>query len=703
VVLLRRYLFIAACLGIVIPAAAGKDHLPALDDLLRREEFLLRDGKNPAGISEDDRFGADPYRILHLPRGEKTLVLLRGRSEIVLVDGSFRAMDKKLTPRHPTGWALVGGRYLFVGGELSANVALYEITSGSLRAMGTLRPRGLTSVRDLVYVPSHHTLFILDDFNRRLVQLVLKPGWPEQKPLEFEQRDFPLGAGPLQIRYRDNHLLINLLLEHTLLIVPLIHGRPEFQLASRITHNGPIWGFDAFTSGGVLTLAVTGVEDHPLDRSGGEFGYVDSFLFVYRVPRHAESGTYRWNDRNGYQSQRTVFNLSEVDLVTPKVVRFDAATGNSVSVWVAAFGTGKVARFELRPDGIELRGRFDAPAGTTDFALMPKTEGTAAAGPVLIIVSSLLDGAYRLKVTGKESEYEKLPGLSIAPPPLSWQSRLGELLVFTTLMTPQNRSDGELSRLTCEACHFEGTIDGRVHYTGREHVFATTKPLRGLANNVPLFSRAGDQSLSSMVLAEFRVANQARRDDFVIEARTNAWLTEVDGLPAVISPADLRTALLSFFFDFRHRPNPWRIKWKTLSNRALKGLAVFRDRCEYCHRSTPSTREWKSLPFGQWHEWLEGEKGDLVWGAPFFAKTGIRPYVHRAGARVPSLRRVLQKSPYFTDGSSPTLRHLLRRFRFGESAAWHQFEPETEVPDANEVQALTADEADALAELLRWF
>ena len=44
----------------------------------------------------------------------------------------------------------------------------------------------------------------------------------------------------------------------------------------------------------------------------------------------------------------------------------------------------------------------------------------------------------------------------------SVESRVGEALLFTTLMAPWNRTRGSLSRFTCEACHFEGAVDGRL-------------------------------------------------------------------------------------------------------------------------------------------------------------------------------------------------------------------------------------------------
>jgi len=64
---------------------------------------------------------------------------------------------------------------------------------------------------------------------------------------------------------------------------------------------------------------------------------------------------------------------------------------------------------------------------------------------------------------------------------------------------------------------------------------------------------------------------------------------------------------------------------------------------------------------------------------------------------------VQQKIPYFTNGSSPTLRHLLSRFRYRDLTAWHHYEESSEGEAAEKVKALTADEIKSLEEILRFF
>ena len=61
-----------------------------------------------------------------------------------------------------------------------------------------------------------------------------------------------------------------------------------------------------------------------------------------------------------------------------------------------------------------------------------------------------------------------------------------------------------------------------------------------------------------------------------------------------------------------------------------------------------------------------------MWGKAEYKKTGVEPYVHENGARVPSLRRLYKKRPYFTNGSAKTLEEVLARARFAPGGFWHE-------------------------------
>lgn len=688
------FLFCAGALFCtLLPSTAFEEdeHSLLSKHLLEYETNLLnRSAQSIVDIHDPELFGGDPFRIHRLPGINRYLVLLRSSSRVVLTDALLNPLDTKPVPASPTGWAVIDGRLLVVSGELSHELYFYEIVESSLRKRGVLSVNGIAGVRDIAYVPHLRSLFLLDEFDRRLAQVRL-PKHPQDRN-GLDPRFYFLGAGPLAIRYAGGHLLVNLLLEHTLIVLPLTDEGPNFNLASRIVHDGPIWSFDAVVRHDSLLIAAAGVENRPLDRRQGEFGYVDSFLFMYDLPKDPATGIFAWKpDMKKKRSAQA--NLSEIGVVTPKAIRFEPFR-DTAKLWVSGFGAETLALFQVSEGSVRprLESTRRIPPGTTDFALESHSEETT-----LILTNSLLDQLYRV-----DSASYSAMGDSVWPQAnASRESRIGELLFFTTLLTPNNQTNGPLSRFTCETCHYEGTFDGRVHYTGRGRVFATTKTLRGLANNVPLFSRAGDRSLASMVIAEFQAANQGRQDAFSIKVSDFPWLRAWEGLPAILTPIALRESFLSFFVDFKHRPNPFRSRPPESGDTMERGLKVFRDRCAYCHLPLVSTRTGESVPLSGWREWLEDKWQDLVWGAPFYTKTNIQPYVHEAGARVPSLRRVVQKYPYFTDGSSRTLVDVLRRFRYQGATAWHHYEENTN--GAETPKSLTADEIAYLETVLRYF
>jgi hypothetical protein len=122
---------------------------------------------------------------------------------------------------------------------------------------------------------------------------------------------------------------------------------------------------------------------------------------------------------------------------------------------------------------------------------------------------------------------------------------------------------------------------------------------------------------------------------------------------------------MSFLMAFNHRPNPAVLGRSSFSEGERAGAAVFRDRCESCHEARlvgdePSSR----IPFDRWESLVTAPEGAIVWGKAEYQKTGIEPYVHEKGARVPSLRRLYKKRPYFTNGSAKELADVVARARF---------------------------------------
>jgi hypothetical protein len=411
-----------------------------------------------------------------------------------------------------------------------------------------------------------------------------------------------------------------------------------------------MWGFDAVSDDRGLLVAVGGVEDHPLDRTEGSFGFIDSFVSLYRVTQ------------DGATALSSV-NTSAFGLVTPKALSLSRSTPGAIELTVAAYGSDRLASLtweEPSPrDAIRALGD-----PSVEARVVPPGSAAIDRAPdgSLVVANPLIDAWVRISPGAVDVVHVD----DAASRTRSADSRLGEALFFTTLMAPWDKSDGRLSRFTCETCHFEGYIDGRTHHTGRGDVRATTKPLLGLFNNRPHFSRALDPDLTTMVNNEFRVAAAKSEHDpwFSLVPSDFPWTRELSIGDAARSPVALRRALMTFFAEFTHRPNPSSVGRAGFSEAERAGAALFRDRCESCHEARLIADDARTrVPFDRWESLVLSPQGPIVWAHAEYAKTGILPYVNEHGARVPSLRRLYKKYPYFTNGTAKDIAAVLSRAR----------------------------------------
>src|SRR5204862_7487489 len=98
-----------------------------------------------------------------------------------------------------------------------------------------------------------------------------------------------------------------------------------------------------------------------------------------------------------------------------------------------------------------------------------------------------------------------------------------------------------------------------------------------------------------------------------------------------------------------------------------------RDLCAGCHEPRLVTdRPDSRVPFENWERLVLTRQDPIVWARNTYEKTGVVPYVHESGARVPSLRRLYKKRPYFTNGSAPDLDDVLRRAYVSHGSFLHE-------------------------------
>jgi hypothetical protein len=630
---------------------------------LRRAERALRQASDFRAAPPFTRaLGPDPYRLCAV--GSRVVGLLRGSSELVLLDSELGEVARARAPDTPVDCAVSDSGEIFVVGALARALSVYRLAGERLLEVASLPLPD--SVRPRALALSGRTLWLGDEGNGLVSSFALaKSG--ALSPLSSA----PLCRSPVALAVVGEHLLANCLLEHALVVRALDARGALAEETARITHSGPFWSFSALERAGELWLAASGVEDHPLERFGGAFGYVDSFVYLYRV-------------QAGVVERVQAINASERSLLVPKALLLEQQ-GEQLSLTVSSAGSDGLANFRVELGSPALPARF------TRRAFMPGVSALVRVGETLFAASPLLDSWARVEAAGPVAIRASSSAQPLPPPSV----RLGEALVFTELIAPFATSEGKNSRFTCETCHFEGGIDGRIHHTGRGEVRVVTRPLFGLLQNAPHFSRALDPDLASVSHNEFRVAGLGNPYDpwFTLPAQRFPWLRQlgVEGEPA---PEPLRRALIEFLARFEPEQNPKSRGRSAFSELERAGATSFQSRCASCHAARLASDEPSSeLPFAGWERAIFSEAGPLVWARGEYEKTGVEPYVHASGTRIASLRRVARKFPYFTDGSARSLAEVLTQARSRGARFFHAHAPADSTP-------LSAEEQRALASFL---
>ncbi|HET7542403.1 MAG TPA: hypothetical protein VFK05_21185 [Polyangiaceae bacterium] len=619
--------------------------------------------------------GADPYALAALD-ARHVVGVLRGASALVLLDARLQELQRIAVPGGAVSVAVSDSGEIWVAAEASSTLLRFRFDGQRLTRSGQLTLPKILGVRALAS-GTRGILYALDVHDGELLTLDSSKATPV---LEVRH----VGHGPLSLRRVGELLIVDLLLDHSLVVYRLSAQGRILEQRARVQHDGPIWGFDAAAlDDGRLLLVAAGVEDHPLDRSQGFFGYVDSFVFCYLLPK------------TGAMVALWQRNVAELGVVTPKAPLLSVA-GERARAFVTGYGSDRA---------LELY--FDVASHSEPRAQSePFFPGTSAAlrlpSGEIALADPLLDAWLLRPAQGERAEPAALVAVTAEQAPLSpSEERLGEALFFTTLMAPNNSSEGAHSRFSCETCHFEGYVDGRVHYTGRENVRVATKPLRGLFNNRPHFSRALDQDLSTVSHHEFRVAGKGNGKDpwFSLETEHYPWLRTLGVSDSILDPERLRRALMAFLMGFSHTTNPAVVGRERFSAEEERGALLFREQCASCHAARLQSDVAESaVSFDAWQRAIFSPEGAIVWASADYQKTGVTPYVHESGTRVPSLRRAAAKWPHFTNGSADSLLDVVRRARIIDGRFLHDGAPRDTTLQS--VRAFSPDEARELTAFL---
>jgi hypothetical protein len=616
---------------------------------------------------QDHAFGADPYDLVALRDG-RVAGVLRGTDAVVVLDDQLREIARAAAPRSPSGIAVYRGPRagdfepgdLLVTSEIEPVLAHYRPSAvgGQERQAGqaarierhaNVDLGDAFGVRDVATGPEG-VAYVVEEHDGRLLTVGL--GAPGRG---VDRRVQQLPRGPLRVVRTRGALFVSTLLDHSISAFRVDARGRVAEAAATARLDGPFWGLDAIAVGpdaeDALILAG-GAEDRPLDRKGGFFGNVDSYVYVYR-----------WKAKAGELSRIAEINVGEHGLIVPKGLAFASDDGAKTTAVVTSYG-GAVALRLTWNDGL------DQPPAVRPLPFVPGTSALLATPTGFLAADPLLDAWVVLdpkddvRVVHVESPSDTRGD----------RERLGEALFFTGLMAPTSSAEGAKSRFSCETCHFEGYVDGRTHHTGRGDIHATTKPLVGLFNNRPHFSRALDPDLSAVAENEFRVAGAPSPADphFDVDAKDVPWIAHLGLTKTHYAPTELRLSLMSFLMKWTHRTNPRAAVARPFSSEERSGALAFKERCERCHEARaaadePTTR----VPFERWESFILGGGGPIVWASDAYEKTGIVPYVHEQGARVPSLRRIYKKRPYFTNGTAPDVMSVLRSARWSGTTFSH--------------------------------
>ena len=521
----------------------------------------------------DRALGPDPIAVRALPgEGPPRFVgLLRGRDALVLLDASLKEIARTARRRFPSGLAVADDGEVCVSGEQRARMACFEVVGGASRGARQRRAsrrhgRAFATWRSAARAIGRAT-YAVDERTGSCSRR-----WSGARAYAWSTPATARSASRAPALTSSSTASSTTRSSSTTSTRTGSRTRTGARHPPRRAHLG---------------LRREGLARRPAHRGRRRRGSpARPHRGLVRLHRFLRLPLSRRAGRDKADELAAV-NVSEHGVVTPKAVVMRLASDG------APTSPPPVTARQARRDCVALRLRAP-PASRADDP--PRRRLAGPAGDTLVFADPLLDAWFSLPLAADTAPVP-VPVPDPGAPPRSTESRVGEALFFTNLMAPWNRSEGRLSRFTCETCHFEGYVDGRTHHTGRGDVHATTKPLLGLFENRPHFSRALDPDMATMVNNEFRVAGALSGHDpwFSMAEAAVPWTSLLGPDAAKLDALGLRRALMTFLMDFNHRPNPAVLGREALTDEERRGMKVFARRCEGCHAARlvaddPATR-----------------------------------------------------------------------------------------------------------------
>lgn len=385
-------------------------------------------------------------------------------------------------------------------------------------------------------------------------------------------------------------------------------------------------------------LWTAGYRQARVRRNNGLIENLESFLYAYRKDDLARG---------------VLTPVHAVDLAAAHLADAVAVTPVASGILVAVSGSHRLARVDARVDA-----RADTAQPGAAVVARPGAfviSDVLAEGEWIFTVGLLDDALYvhRERDLGLVETVPLVPGSAPAP---ATDYALGEVLFYSKAMwadTPGNH-------FTCNSCHWEGVNDHRVHPGFRESRWELGRPAAGVGMLSPIFTPGQASGITAAVNGFVRSLD-AR---YWTEREAGTWLDPVEveiapGRRALLSPHDLRRALLTYLARMPVEPGFLRPPGQPFSASALRGAALFWRDCARCHQPSPHMAAPELLGRDAALEHLI--ERPLAFGAARREKTGVLPYFTAQGNRVSPLTQLGRGGPFFSNGSARNLAEALRR------------------------------------------
>lgn len=264
---------------------------------------------------------------------------------------------------------------------------------------------------------------------------------------------------------------------------------------------------------------------------------------------------------------------------------------------------------------------------------------------------------------------------------------LGEMLFYSKALW----SDQPDNQFTCNSCHWDGLSDHRMHPGFNESRWEQIRPAAGAGMLAPIFTPGQASSLTIAVQGFIKsldtrfFASPTRPVWF--ESVAVALDSDISGaMPHIrqraISTFETRRALLTYLARRPVAPGYLRAPGQPFSASAARGARLFFRDCTGCH--APVVHMARNQPMTEASALRYLVDRPLAFADARLEKAGVLPYFTASGNRIAPLTHLARPGPFFSDGSAPTLRAVLRRSN-----------PHARLVHAPENRALPAyDEAD---------